>query len=401
MDVDVLNENALKKRNKDLFFTLRELICSLALCAVFVFLPVVNAEADAQDKAQQLQQLRTSIKRLQQTLENDQGEKSELVKQLRKIEVKVGAISKKVRDLDRKIAEKETKLVKLRKEYAQQSQHLGQQKDILSQQVIAAYAMGRQEYLKLLLNQHDPATVARTFVYYDYLNSARKEKIDDVTQRLEKLSVIKRKINLQLESIAKNRKALESEQAVLVKSKTVREKLLAEIQGRIKKKGKKLKGMRLDEKQLLKLVQELQNALSDIPTQLDGDIKKLKGKMKLPVHGYVANKYGSSRGQGLSRWKGVFIKAKEGADVTALSHGRIVFSDWFKGLGLLTIIDHGDGFMSLYGHNQSLYKDAGDWVDAGDVIASVGNTGGNHDSGLYFEIRIDGKPQNPITWCKR
>ena len=369
-------------------------------CLILLF-SVNAANAVAQDKAVQLQQLRTSIKRLQQTLENDQGEKSELVKQLRKIEVKVGAISKKVRNLDQKIKQKETKLSSLKQEYDRQSENLGQQKNILSQQVIAAYAMGRQEYLKLLLNQHDPATVARTFVYYDYLNSARKEKIDSVTSRLNDLALLKRKIDLQLQSIAKSRKSLKNEQNALVKSRDIRKRLLVEIQGRIKQKGKKLKGMQLDEKQLLKLVNELQNALSDIPTQLDGDIKKLKGKMKLPVRGYVANKYGSSRGQGLSRWKGVFIKAKPGVDVAALSHGRVVFADWFKGLGLLTIIDHGDGFMSLYGHNQSLYKDAGDWVDAGDVIASVGNTGGNKDSGLYFEIRLNGKPQNPIAWCKR
>ncbi len=399
MEVKIINRNALIK-HKLQRFTFKSCVNAAFLC-LFFMLSLGNSYADAQDKTEQLQRLRTNIKKLQQTLENDQGEKSELAKQLRKIEVKVGAISKKVRNLDKKIKQKEGKLTKLKQEYAQQSDNLGQQKDILSQQVIAAYAMGRQEYLKLLLNQHDPATVARTFVYYDYLNSARKEKIDDVSSRLKDLAVLKRKINLQLDSISKSRKSLKSEQKALVKSRDVRERLLVEIQGRIKQKGKKLKGMKLDEKQLLKLVQELQNALSDIPTQLDGDIKKLKGKMKLPVRGYVANKYGSSRGRGLSRWKGVFIKAKEGADVTALSHGRVVFADWFKGLGLLTIIDHGDGFMSLYGHNQSLYKDAGDWVDAGDVIASVGNTGGNKDSGLYFEIRVNGKPQNPISWCKR
>ena len=380
----------------------KSIIMLVIFAANLHFFPLLAyAEIGAPEKAEQLQQLRSNIKKLQQTLEKDQGEKSELAKQLRKIEVKVGAISKKVRRLDKKIHDKEVKLSKLREEYRLQSQNLGNQKDILSQQVVAAYAMGRQEYLKLLLNQHDPATVARTFVYYDYLNSARKHKIDTATSRLEKLAVLKRKINLQLESIEKNKKTLKSEQNILFKSKENREKLLAEIQKRIKNKGKKLKGMQLDEKHLLKLVQELQNALSDIPTQLDGNIKKLKGKLKLPVRGYISNRFGSSRGQGLSRWRGVFIKAKDGADVSALSNGRVVFADWFKGLGLLIIIDHGEGFMSLYGHNQSLYKDAGDWVDAGDVIASVGNTGGNKDSGLYFEIRIDGKPQNPISWCKR
>lgn len=359
------------------------------------------ADNDAQDRVEQLQKLRGNIKQLQETLLQDKGEKNELVIQLRKIEVQVGGVSKRIRKLNKKNNEMGRKLAKLQADYKKQSENLSGQKDILSQQVVAAYAMGRQEYLKLLLNQHDPAKVARTFIYYDYLNEARTEKIDQVTLRLQSLVSLKRKINLQLESISKNKKSLLVEKLSLSKSRNVRETLLSEIQKRIKNRGSKLKGMQLDERQLLALVQELQNALSDIPTQLSSDIKKQKGKMKLPVKGYVAKRFGSSRGSGQSRWKGIFIKAKEGNNVRALSHGRVVFSDWFKGLGLLIIVDHGDGYMSLYGHNQSLFKDAGDWVDAGDVIAAVGNTGGNSDSGLYFEIRVNGKPQDPIAWCRR
>lgn len=363
--------------------------------------PLVDAGDDAQDRIEQLQKLRSNIKQLQETLLQDEGKKSELVKQLRKIEVQVGVVSKRIRRLNKKIKGMERKLAQLQAEYKKQAEDLSGQKDILSRQVVAAYAMGRQEYLKLLLNQHDPATVARTFIYYDYLNEARTEKIEQVSLRLQDLANLKRKINLQLESISKNKKSLLAEKQILNKSRGVREKLLPKIQKRIKNRGSKLKGMHLDEKQLLTLVQELQNALSDIPTQLSNDIKKQKGKMKLPVKGYVSKRFGSSRGSGQSRWKGIFIKAKEGNNVRALSYGRVVFSDWFKGLGLLIIIDHGEGYMSLYGHNQSLFKDAGDWVDAGDVIAAVGNTGGNSDSGLYFEIRVNGKPQDPIAWCKR
>ncbi len=376
-------------------------ICVLAILFSCTPFSLALADGDANDRVDQLQKLRGNIKQLQETLLQDKGEKNELVQQLSKIEVQVGGVSKRIRKLNKKNKQMGKKLSQLQADYKRQSENLSGQKDILSKQVVAAYAMGRQEYLKLLLNQHDPAMVARTFVYYDYLNEARTEKIDQVTLRLQNLTNLKRKINSQLELISNNKKSLVAEKQYLNKTRNIREKLLSVIQKRIKNRGSKLKGMQLDEKQLLTLVQELQNALSDIPAQLSGDIRKQKGKMKLPVKGYVAKRFGSSKGSGQSRWKGVFIKAKEGNSVRSFSHGRVVFSDWFKGLGLLMIVDHGDGYMSLYGHNQSLFKDAGDWVDAGDVIAAVGNTGGNRDSGLYFEIRVNGKPQDPIAWCRR
>ncbi len=376
-------------------------VCVLAILFSCTPFSLALADSDANDRVEQLQKLRGNIKQLQKTLLQDKGEKNELVQQLRKIEVQVGGVSNRIRKLNKKNKLMEKKLSQLQADYKKQAENLSGQKDILSKQVVAAYAMGRQEYLKLLLNQHDPAMVARTFVYYDYLNEARTEKIDQVTLRLQNLVNLKREINSQLELISKNKKSLMAEKQSLNKTRRVREKLLTEIQKRIKNQGSKLKGMQLDEKQLLTLVQELQNALSDIPAQLSSDIRKQKGKMKLPVKGYVAKRFGSSKGSGQSRWKGVFIKAKEGNNVRSFSHGRVVFSDWFKGLGLLMIVDHGDGYMSLYGHNQSLFKDAGDWVDAGDIIAAVGNTGGNRDSGLYFEIRLNGKPQDPIAWCRR
>lgn len=376
-------------------------VCVLAILFSCTPFSLALADSDANDRVEQLQKLRGNIKQLQKTLLQDKGEKNELVQQLRKIEVQVGGVSNRIRKLNKKNKLMEKKLSQLQADYKKQAENLSGQKDILSKQVVAAYAMGRQEYLKLLLNQHDPAMVARTFVYYDYLNEARTEKIDQVTLRLQNLVNLKREINSQLELISKNKKSLMAEKQSLNKTRRVREKLLTEIQKRIKNQGSKLKGMQLDEKQLLTLVQELQNALSDIPAQLSSDIRKQKGKMKLPVKGYVAKRFGSSKGSGQSRWKGVFIKAKEGNNVRSFSHGRVVFSDWFKGLGLLMIVDHGDGYMSLYGHNQSLFKDAGDWVDAGDIIAAVGNTGGNRDSGLYFEIRVNGKPQDPIAWCRR
>lgn len=375
--------------------------CVLAILFSCTPFSLALADGDANDRVDQLQKLRGNIKQLQETLLQDKGEKNELVQQLRKIEVQVGGVSKRIRKLNKKNMQMGKKLSQLQADYKKQAENLSGQKDILSKQVVAAYAMGRQEYLKLLLNQHDPAMVARTFVYYDYLNEARTEKIDQVTLRLQNLANLKRKINSQLELISNNKKSLVAEKQSLNKTRNIRGKLLSVIQKRIKNRGSKLKGMQLDEKQLLTLVQELQNALSDIPAQLSSDIRKQKGKMKLPVKGFVAKRFGSSKGSGQSRWKGVFIKAKEGNNVRSFSHGRVVFSDWFKGLGLLMIVDHGDGYMSLYGHNQSLFKDAGDWVDAGDVIAAVGNTGGNRDSGLYFEIRVNGKPQDPVAWCRR
>jgi septal ring factor EnvC (AmiA/AmiB activator) len=140
--------------------------------------------------------------------------------------------------------------------------------------------------------------------------------------------------------------------------------------------------------------------LVDIPAEADGQqpFHSRKGKLRWPARGRLAQRFGAPRSGGL-RWRGVMIEAQEGGEVRAVSQGRIAFSDWMRGFGLLLIIDHGDGYMSLYGHNQTLYKEVGEWVDTGEVVALLGASGGRTESGLYFEMRHKGRPINPVHWC--
>ena len=186
-------------------------------------------------------------------------------------------------------------------------------------------------------------------------------------------------------------------------SRKERKKVVRSLKAEIKSKGQQLDGLLADEQELKSLLQALTEALSDIPAA-PGDHKpfaKLKGKLKWPTSGRRLKAYGESRRIGSLRWQGVVIAGKEGQEVKAVSHGRVAYADWLRGYGLLLIIDHGDGYMTLYGHNQSLFREVGDWVEKGEVIAAVGNSGGIDNHALYFEIRKDGKPTDPIRWCRR
>lgn len=169
--------------------------------------------------------------------------------------------------------------------------------------------------------------------------------------------------------------------------------------------------MQEDERRLQRLLDSLATAPRDnSQTPAEGELASegtehtpfltLRGRLQWPSRGKLTTRYGSARKVGKLKWQGVNIKAPEGTEVHAISHGRVAFSDWLRGFGLLTIIDHGDGYMSLYGGNQSLFKEVGDWVEAGEVIAGVGNSGGRKNSALYFEIRHNGKPTNPLKWCR-
>ncbi len=263
--------------------------------------------------------------------------------------------------------------------------------------------IGRQEYLKLMLNQEDPALVGRTLVYYDYFNQARSEHINQVQLALEKIENLRSEISTETKKLQQTQAKRQAEKKSLEKTYRERALVLARLSRDIKSKDQKLAQMSADEKRLQNLLQAINKAMPDIFAEV-GQHKSFaayKGKLVWPVRGQVKKLYGKRRKAGKLKWNGVMINAAKGREVHAISHGRVAYADWLRGYGLLLIIDHGDGYMSLYGHNQSLYKETGDWVDVNEVIAEVGDSGGQQSSGLYFEIRYKGKPTNPSRWCKR
>ncbi len=266
----------------------------------------------------------------------------------------------------------------------------------------AAYAMGRQERLKILLNQQDPAVVSRMLVYYDYFNRTRTERMKQISTVLETLQETELALTLEERRLVELQSSeLESKQQLDL-AQEERMRVVAALNLDLRSKGQRLEGLQQDEAQLQKLLSSLQEELIARPLgKLDRKLfKSRKGRLSWPSKGRLTAKFGTARAGNL-KWDGVVISAPEGREVKSIHHGRVAFADWLRGFGLLLIVDHGDGFMSLYGHNQSLFKETGEWVEAGEPVALVGSSGGQNNPGVYFGIRYKGRPVNPKAWCKR
>lgn len=354
-------------------------------------------------KAERLAELRDEIDRIQSNIAGDRRRHDKLQADLGELDSRIGRVAARTRQLGRRIDRTRERIEELRRQRDQHQQRLSRHKDVLTRQILAAHTSGRQEYLRLLLNQEDPARLDRTLVYYEYLTRARAERIAGAVQQLRRLRMVERSLNDELESLQALLDERAAERESLKAAREKREQVLARIDESIAAKDARLKQLRRDERQLKSLVDQLQRALADIPDEAleRAPFGERKGRLQWPLAGRLKARYGTERGVGDMRWQGVLIGAPEGAEVQAVSHGRVVFSDWLRGVGMLIIIDHGGGYLTLYGHNQSLYKETGEWVQAGEVIATVGASGGQRGSGLYFEVRSDGRPVDPLAWLGR
>lgn len=382
-------------------------LCVAALAALLLALPplVASAEPDAEreTKKAELKRLRDRIDALRGDLAKVRGEHDTLRDELRSSEQRIASLARNLKQLDEQLREQGRKLAGLRDEQRTLTRQVADQRRHLGGQVRAAYAIGRQEQLKILLNQEDPARLGRMLTYYDYLNRARTERIAALLVTLDRLAVVERAIADETRTLDGLRDRQLAEKANLEEGRRSREQVLAKLRKELASKDRRLKRMLADEQELKALIEALAQALSDIPADLGGGepFGKLRGRLRWPTDGKLLVSYGAPRSVGDLRWQGVLIGGREGQAVRAVSHGRIAFADWLRGYGLIVIIDHDDGYMSLYGHNQAAYKEVGDWVQAGEVIATVGNTGGQERAGLYFEIRHNGRPTDPIRWCRR
>lgn len=361
------------------------------------------SEAEKQEKQHQLEILRKRIDKLKQELTSRRSLYSEVVQQLQQIETQIGQRVKTLRRLKRRLQQQNRKLDKLRQEQRQLQTELDTQRELLGQQVKAAYVIGRQEYLKLLLNQESPAAVGRVATYYDYFNRARSQHIEESLVIIAKLETVEQQIQQQREKLQALHRQESNHKQTLEKDFRQRSQVLISLKQEIHSKDKHLAQLVEDEQQLQKLLRSLDRELNDI---LMGEgtrpnFAQQRGRLVWPARGEVRRLFGKSRNAGKLRWNGVLIDSREGNTVYAVARGRVAFADWLRGYGLLMIIDHGDGYMSLYGHNQGLIKEVGDWVEANEAIAVVGNSGGQDLTALYFEIRHNGKPTNPAYWCRR
>lgn len=378
----------------------------LCLLTSLFFIPYSFAESTQTLKKQELQQLRQKIKLLQKNLTQQQGEKSQLQKEIKKSEQIIADNARQYFHTQTQSKKLNKQLSRLNKAVLQQNKQLSIQQLLLSEQIEASYAIGRQEYLKLLLNQEDMSAISRVMIYYKYFNEARQKQIEIVNELLRSLEDDKYQIALISQTIRDKQLQLQREKQVLDEQQQQRNKLVAQLKTDIHYKSKELANLQENKKNLTALLKKLTQTMQEasaMPTNIPDKLafKKQKGKLTWPAKGKVKNLYGHWRSVGKVKWQGIIISAKEGTAVHAISRGRVAYSDWLRGYGLISIIDHGKGYMSLYGHNQTLLKEVGDWVDSNEVIATVGSSGGLKKSGLYFEVRHNSKAANPTKWCKK
>ena len=378
-------------------------LTGVLLLAALAFFPMplqAEAAADPEEIETRLKALEAEISRYKELLENTEDARSEVEETLKRNEKGISDLIKSIEDIETELKRNENKVSELTGQQKELLIAKSEQQYYIERQIRSAYEIGHQEYLKVLLNQEDPDEISRMLTYYDYFNRARAGQIAHYNETIDKLEQITRALGAEMQQLEENRSSLQERQFKLAIAQREKQTALKALVARIRATGGELNKLEQDRGQLEQLLEKLHASLANLPTPGTAQpFAGMQGKMTLPVGGKISRRFGSTRNEGKLRWQGVFIDASEGDPVHAVHYGRVVFSDWLRGFGLLMIISHGEGYMSLYGHNQVLYRETGDWVTAGDVVAAVGNSGGQNRTGLYFEIRIGGKPSDPQKWC--
>lgn len=362
------------------------------------FSTAIFAQSDSSAQTnKQLNDIQRAINQQKQNLSSTNVKISDLEQQLKTDDVAIGKITKSLLDTSTNLTVVRKKLTELTEEKKQLDIAKKQQEQILAKQLRAAYSAGHHDYLKLILNQEHPSSVQRTITHYQYLNAARIKEIETFKVTIKKLNDVELQQQLKAEQLAKLTQTQNQQKQILELSKTKQKQTLNALNKKVLTGQQKLVKLEREEKDLVALLKKMA-AAAQAAENLVG-LSKLKRKLNWPVKGKISHSFGSSK-QGYLKWKGVFLSAPIGRQVKTIHNGTILFSDWLNGYGLVSVVDHGDGYMSLYGHNQALLKSVGDRVEAGEPIALVGQSGGQDKSGLYFEIRHTGKAVNPKLWCQ-
>jgi septal ring factor EnvC (AmiA/AmiB activator) len=376
---------------------------SILLLLLGAALPGIAQDPDGeltQVKEQELAEVRERISALKQSMDRAAGERDRVTAELQDIEVQIAEQRTRIREIERDQAYTRTRKDKLDAELADREQHLDAESEALAAQIRAAYMSGKQEKIKLLLNQRDPATLGRLMAYYRYLNDYRAENIGAVIEEIRKLDELRAQIAAEAARLEQLARVHYDELGALNSTQEKRQSLLASLRKRIADEGLEVDRLAAQERDLQRLIAELTSILSDYPISSEQPFSALKGQLTWPVAGTLLHDFGQPRGGGV-KWNGVVLAAQRGREVRAVYHGRVAFADWLAGLGMLVIVDHGDGYMTLYGYNETILKDTGDWVAPGDAIATVGDSGGQAQTGLYFELRRGTKPENPRRWVTK
>jgi len=375
---------------------------SLVAAAAYVLLlcPVgfQPSAAGIDSKEAELRQVRTRIEAIRKEIHADAERRDALTGQLKQADLQIQSARERLADVRSRRIDSEQKLAGLKTEQAQIQREVADERDELASELKVAYMNGRQEQLKLLLNQRDPAAVGRMMAYYGYFGRARAERITSITEHLAHLELLGERIATETARL----REIEDENAKDVKAlagaRERRAQTLAEVQAKLRTRNDQLGKLQSDAQALEKLVEQLRRAIEEFPELAEQPFQRVKGKLPWPVKGALLAKYGQLRAGGPLKWQGLVIAADRGTQVRAPFYGRVVYADWLPGLGLLVVLDHGGGYMSLYGHNEQVYRRVGDRVAPGDVLAAVGEAAGLGRPGLYLEIRKGKQTVDPQEW---
>jgi murein hydrolase activator len=400
----------------------------LLLCTTSASFAAKKIDAAKDD----LSEVKQKIEALKKELDNSQEAHHDATDALKQSESAISKANQKLREITKKQKQNQSTLVQLKKQSLSINEQLALQQKQLSSLFYQQYAQGNQSYTRLILQNKNPSEITRDLKYQSYIAKAHAKLIDDMQTSLNKVKKLNEETATALQQVADLKTKQEAERKELQQQKQEKAKVLKSLSSKIASQRNEIKKLSRDEKNLTNLVEKLAKiavkpkkkivSKSSKPKQANDNQDKntdepiakneetpdnsyagvsfssLKGKLKLPVRGEVTNRFGSTRADSGISWKGLFIRASEGADVKSVASGRVVFADWMRGFGNLIIVDHGGGYMSLYGNNQAVFKQEGEEVTAGDTIAAVGNSGGNESNGLYYELRRQSKPFDPLSW---
>jgi len=378
-----------------------KLILFFAL-AVAMPAPAQQSEGDlTKIKEQELEDVRQRISELKKNIDGRVASRDRLTAELQDAEVTISEKRIRLKELERERDFSAKRKAELEAQLATREAELDEESTELAEQVRAAYMSGSQERIKLLLNQRDPATLGRLMAYYGYFNDYRADNIDAVTAAIRELAELHSQVAAEEARIADLAKVRYAELTELNVAQEQRQALLASLKGKIADEGREVDRLAAQEKDLSRLITELTSILSDYPIRSEEPFSGYKGRLTWPVAGRLLHDYGQPRVSDQLKWNGVVLAAPRGQEVRSVYHGRVIFADWLAGLGLLVIVDHGESYMTLYGYNETILKNTGHWVAPGDVIATVGDSGGQTQASLYFEIRRGTQPVNPRQWVTR
>jgi septal ring factor EnvC (AmiA/AmiB activator) len=379
------------------------LVTALFMLALTAFSGHLLAQDDnSSEQREKLAELQAELRARQQVLENSKASAQELESVLKASELEIAKVAKALALTKQNLDSVKQEQSVLQNEQSELKTAIRKQQSLLSSQLKSAFMAGHYDYAKMLFYQEDARNFERVITYYQYVAKARQKEIESFRGNVARLEEVNEALVEKAQSLLSLQKDQENQRAVLITRQDDRKNTLKKINKTIASENQKIASLQADEQALKNAIEAAriaaERAAREAKVSLDG-LANLKGKLSTPVDGRVRNLFGNRR-QGQVRWKGIIIDGAEGDPVTTIAPGRVLYADWLRGFGLVSIIDHGEGYMSVYGHNQALLKQVGDEVRGGERIALVGRSGGQEYPNLYFEIRHKGKALNPRTWFK-